>query len=445
MVGQKIRESIFLKMFLTVIVTTLLLKVIFFVSLKFIMRPHIENNVKKVFVGYANLLFEDVGNNFDSTKIQEIADKSQMIIVYKNSATGKEWSTNPEMTYFPREFNRFYVLYDDEYFGFRIGRVHARVYRDDGEYLLVTNMKNAVIQLAWIQILTPFLGIIIVAFLTYWLLRSILKPIKAFMIGADKFGAGKFDYRISIKRNDEFGKLANSFNSMGEKLSRLVEQKEQLIRDISHEMKTPITRATMALEFMEQSEMKDRISSDLKDLNRMITEILETERLRSSYGGLSIEPVDFEELVDGITAKYAIKGLVQIDHQTKIIPGMERVPLDKERMRMVISNILGNALKYCDKESGSVEIETTIDRKKLQFIVKDSGIGINESELENIFEPFYRVDKARSRGTGGYGLGLHLCKKIVEAHGGTIFISSHPGEGTTVVINIPVEISNKEI
>lgn len=442
MVGKGIRESIFLKLFFTVIITTLLLKIIFFASLKLIMKPHIENSVKKVFVGYANLLFEDVGNEFDSTVTTEIAEKSGMVIMYKDSSTGEEWSSSSSMSYFPREFNRFYVLHEDEHFGFRVGRVHARVYRDGGEYLLVTNMKNAIVQLAWVQILTPFIGILIVAALSYWLMRQMLKPIKSFMIGANKFGSGDFSYRIQIDRQDEFGKLAQSFNSMGKKLSGMVEEKEQLIRDISHEMKTPITRSTMALEFLPDSDLKERISCDLKELNRMISEILETERLNSNYGGLSQDRVSLDTLLKGIIEEYKFKSPVPIT--MKKSENAPVVILDKERIRLVLSNIIGNALKYSN-ESGFIEINTTYEKETLSVTVKDNGIGIDADELDKIFEPFYRVDRARSKETGGYGLGLHLCKKIVEAHNGTITVESSPGEGTEVTVTIPRKQDNKEI
>lgn len=442
MVGRRVRESIFLKLFFTVLLTTILLKVIFFIGVNLIMKPHIENNVRKVFVGYADLLFEDVGNEFDSTKIREIADKSGMIVMYKDSATGCEWSSSPDATYFPREFNRFYVIYEDERFGFRVGRVHSRVYREGGEYLLVTNMKNAIVQLAWIQILMPFIGILVVAVLSLWLLRQILNPVKAFMVGADKFGEGDFTYRIAIDRHDEFGKLARSFNSMGKKLSNMVKEKEQLIRDISHEMKTPITRSTMALEFLPDSDFKERIACDLKELNKMITEILETERLQSSYGGLTLDSGSLEQLLLKIVEEYQFKThahitLLSNDHAPEIF-------FDKERIRLVLSNIICNALKYSG-DNGEIVVSTEYTDETVSVRVKDSGIGIEECELEKIFEPFYRVDRARSKETGGYGLGLHLCKKIIEAHKGTIRVQSTPGKGTEVCITIPREQSSKEI
>lgn len=436
MVSKRIGSSIFLKVFLTVFFTTVLLKVIFFAGLKLIMKPHIENSVKTMFVGYADLLFEEVGPTFDSTVARAIAEKSGMIVVYRDSQTGKEWSSSPSTHYFPREGNRFYVVHEDERFGFRIGRVHARVFRDSGEYLLVTNMKNAIVQLAWIQILTPFLGILIVAAISFWLLREILKPIKSFMVGVDRFGEGNFSYRIETDRHDEFGTLANSFNSMGSKLSNMVEEKEQLIRDISHEMKTPITRSTMALEFLPDSDFKERIANDLRELNRMITEILETERLESNYGGLSLEKVSLNRLIEQIISEYEFKSPIPISFTPK-----EGITLqaDPERLRLVFSNIIGNALKYSHKGGKPVEVETAEVDKRCIITIKDHGIGIEKCALDRIFEPFYRVDKHRTKEVGGYGLGLHLCKKIIKAHEGEISVRSTPGEGTTVFITVPKE------
>ena len=167
----------------------------------------------------------------------------------------------------------------------------------------------------------------------------------------------------------------------------------------------------------------------------MVTEILETARLHHKFADLKKQPTNLFELL-----KQTLKSF---EHQS---PGVEvvappteiEVRVDPEQVRTVFENILSNALKYSEAESKPVR--ATFDLKKSYAVIRitDFGIGIPEDELAHIFEPFYRVDKSRTKDTGGYGLGLSLCKTIMEAHDGKIEIQSRLAEGTTVSLFFPL-------
>jgi signal transduction histidine kinase len=163
----------------------------------------------------------------------------------------------------------------------------------------------------------------------------------------------------------------------------------------------------------------------------MITEILETERLNSDHGKLILTKTNVLELIKEVCRDLQNKhpGI-----KPASVPESVFLNIDSDRIKTVLKNVLENSLKYSKPESLPMEISINDKEKSLVIIIKDNGFGIAEEELPFIFEPFYRVDKSRSKETGGYGLGMSLCKKIMEAHGGSIEIKSELNAGTTVYL-----------
>ncbi len=166
----------------------------------------------------------------------------------------------------------------------------------------------------------------------------------------------------------------------------------------------------------------------------MIRELLETERLDSPHGGLEKSRVDLGSLVRDCVSALTESG-----------PGVELkgadrpvyADVDSERMRILVGNVLSNAIKYSDP--AGVPVRVVIDAADGAILISfhDHGVGIARDDLALVFEPFYRADRSRSRDTGGYGIGLSLAKRIVEAHGGSIEVSSRLGEGTSVLVSVP--------
>jgi signal transduction histidine kinase len=233
--------------------------------------------------------------------------------------------------------------------------------------------------------------------------------------------------------------MANAFNDMTKCIREMLQARGQLLLDVSHELRSPLTRLKVALEFLPNSEVKENIREDVDEMEMMVREILETARLADKHGRLDIQPVNVAELICKTAAGFENRPLcICLDS----IPDEIIIDADANLARTVLKNILNNALKYSGPSNKPVTIH--VDRKN-EFVViriRDNGIGIPKEDLPYIFEPFYRVDKSRSKDTGGYGLGLSLCKTIMEAHGGKIEIESAPASGTRVSLFFPAGRAN---
>jgi len=214
----------------------------------------------------------------------------------------------------------------------------------------------------------------------------------------------------------------------------MLHTKEQLLLDVSHELRSPLTRVKVALEFLPDSQAKESIAGDVAEMEKMINEILETARMHHLHAKLKLEHVGLADLLKIVLSEFehGPPG-VQIDD----IPNEIVVKIDPEQIKTVFNNILTNAVKYSNPDSEPVRISVKRRPPNIMVQIADNGIGIPQDELPFIFEPFYRVDKSRTKDTGGYGLGLSLCKTIMEAHGGRIEIDSTPNVGTTVTLFFP--------
>ena len=286
--------------------------------------------------------------------------------------------------------------------------------------------------LPWILTILGLIGLIL---LGAWLtLRWILKPINWLSGGVVALGKGNLEHRLPEKRGDELGDLSLSFNQMSERIREMLLAREQLLLDVSHELRSPLTRMKVALEFIPEDDSRESLLDDVQEMEQMVTEILETARLKSEYGQLNLQKTDLVKLIQDIC--------INFEGQTPVIR-FENAPetcqtfADAEQIETVLKNLLTNALKYSPAENAPVEIRLKKSDAGTLIEIQDHGPGIQDGELDLIFEPFYRTDKSRNRKTGGYGLGLSLCKTIIEAHGGTIDVQSNTGKGAMFSLHLP--------
>ena len=216
----------------------------------------------------------------------------------------------------------------------------------------------------------------------------------------------------------------------------LIATKEHLLRDVSHELRSPLTRMKVALEFVKESKTRDLVRSDIQEMEEMITHILDAARMHHDHSRLNLRKIDLAKVIDYVAALYRQQrpGVAFSSASPSVL-----CMADSEQITIVLKNILDNAIKYSPKDSKPVRISTYIKDEWAVVEVEDSGTGITPDALRYIWEPFYRADKSRSKDTGGYGLGLSLCKTIIEAHGGAIDIRSIYGKGTTVSFTLPSE------
>ncbi|HLO59480.1 MAG TPA: HAMP domain-containing sensor histidine kinase [Bacteroidales bacterium] len=296
-------------------------------------------------------------------------------------------------------------------------------------FLNQPNPVYAHIHLAITLVILVTVGSFVVSFL----IRKILKPLSIIREGVENAGKGDFNQKITLKSQDEFGVLADAYNKMTEDLKKMIQSREQLLSDVSHELRTPITRARLALEMMQDSAYKESILGDLKEMEIMITDILESERLRNGSHAALIKPENLSELLKKVVDYYkGNKRLVVFPVDSQIM-----IQADSSLMMTVFRNIIDNSFKY-SHEPDPVEVSVIRADQYVTIKIEDNGIGVPEEKLSFIFEPFFRVDQSRSRATGGYGLGLHLCKKIMDLNKAEIKVENKKnGPGLIVQLIFP--------
>ncbi|MFA6034228.1 MAG: HAMP domain-containing sensor histidine kinase [Myxococcota bacterium] len=281
------------------------------------------------------------------------------------------------------------------------------------------------------------------------LARTIARPLEQITDTARILGNGDFSARTGIKGSDEIGVLAGTFDEMAERLERLLRSERELLANISHEIRTPLARIHLAVELCDEKDMGIEalrghlkgIVGDLAELDRLIDDVLMATRLEleSSGGGspgfvLRAEVVGIESIIREAALKFGEKW-AQRNLEVAVEAGIPDINADPAMLRRALDNLLDNAARYSGAESPIVLAAAFADGS-VRVEVRDRGIGIGDEDMQRVFEPFFRTDRARSRHTGGFGLGLALCKKIVEAHGGRIEVVGNAGSGSIFRINL---------
>lgn len=294
------------------------------------------------------------------------------------------------------------------------------------------------------------------AFFLLVLVKLLLRPLATLNNTTSAISMGDYSKRIHIKSHDELGELADNMNKMADSVEKNVtllqetaDNRKQFINNLSHEMKTPLTSI---LGFADIIRIKRNISSEeLSEYTDIIFE--EATRLKSLSGKL------MELITVGETnLEYKDVHLTTMLSQTELIfrPVFEKnnlhlimdiedcvIHIDIELFKSMLFNLIDNAVKASSKDS-AICISSHFADGIVKISVKDSGIGMDKSELNKIMEPFYMIDKARSRKAGGAGLGLALCNNIASIHNATLSFDSEPGVGTTVTITMKGEPANEE-
>jgi signal transduction histidine kinase len=395
-----------------------------------VIRMHTEGALGRNLLLYAEYVTADLGIPPDRQRALEIARRTQMVISFEHA--GGSWQTGPA----PRSFNEERAWARQPAPGVRVGtsRGHHFIKLTHGDgvlrFIAPRNTHHSA-EAGWIL---ACMGLVVAALLgaAYFVIRLTLSPLRALKAGVDEVGAGKLDHRIDQSGSSEFRDLATAFNAMAEQLDRLLRGKEQLLLDVSHELRSPITRMKVQLEFLEDAEARASLGSDLAEMEAMVTNLLESARLRHAVA-LNLETVAMDEMIRSLAADF-----------TEMPPGVAVGPLvdasvqaDPDKIRTVLRNLVENALKHTPDTGPPVTIALKALPEHIEIIVADKGEGIPAAELPHLFEPFYRPDVSRSRKTGGYGLGLSLCKAIMDAHNGSIEIDSIVGEGARVRVVLP--------
>jgi len=265
----------------------------------------------------------------------------------------------------------------------------------------------------------------------FYLIRSSLKPLKVIGAGVKNIADGDLDSPIVVNQTTEFDRLAKGINDMAFQIKSMLEGKQQLLLAISHELRSPLTRAKVNLALLEQSPGTLALQEDVNEMEALIAQILESERLNQRHAVLNKSEFYLDQLVEEVISLYFADAGITCELESL------KLTADKTRIILLIKNLVDNAIKYTDQASPVPVVLVYAEKSSIIFEVKDSGCGIEAAEVENITQAFYRIDKARQRSTGGFGLGLYLCQLIVSAHHATMKITSEQQTGTLVKVEFP--------
>jgi signal transduction histidine kinase len=428
---NKIFRSVFTKLLLVIILAGICINLVvggFFVHLRNQFIGPFHKNVAQ----YLNYLIADMGIPPNLDRAREIARQSFLEVRYESPDL--RWTTSDALPIaIEGRFGSWHQNPDVRYARQR-GRHIIEVTTEGGRFIFgpSRNLPLDSTRHRLFVIMLFLLTVILAA--AFFVIRHILRPVKWLNTGVKEVSRGNLKHRVPLKKSDELRDLAAAFNNMTDRIRDMLQTKEQLLYDVSHELRTPITRMKVALEFLEDSQAKKSLQSDIEELEKMVSEILETARRQHKYENLEKQRVSMAAFIKQTIVAFENQppGIEIVD-----LPSEIEVEIDPEQIKAVFENVLNNATKYSQPNSAPIQISAMLEDSYAVVRITDFGIGIPEEDLAHIFEPFYRVDKSRTKDTGGYGLGLSLCKTIMEAHGGKIAVHSRLQEGTTVFLYFP--------
>ncbi|MFW6173434.1 MAG: HAMP domain-containing sensor histidine kinase [Elusimicrobiota bacterium] len=318
---------------------------------------------------------------------------------------------------------------------------------------LSKSIKEARNRIAGISVISVIAGLIISLLSS----KKITQPIKKLILGAQSIGKGDLDTRIEINSDDEYGVLADEFNFMALKLKELDRAKDDFVNAVSHELKTPISAIEGYIDFLRESgkkiseEKKEKAFNVMKDcsrrLSKFINDVLDIARIKSSNMTIKKEKHDIKKIINktvDLLISMAEKKDIRIDCNIK--KNVPPVMVDEDRIIQVFTNIIGNAIKFTPN-GGKITVKTGKQLNGfLEVSVKDTGQGMSDQELNEIFNQFVQAENSRKiGGPKGTGLGLAIAKGIIDSHGGRIWVESELDKGTTFFLTLPVAEKDEKL
>ena len=291
------------------------------------------------------------------------------------------------------------------------------------------------------------LGVVVAALVTFLMSRRILSPVESLAQAARGLSRGDFSQRVKVNSKDEFGELAIAFNTMAEDLERTEQLRRNMVADVAHELRTPLSNIQGHLEAIRDGLLPaepatfDSIYEEVLLLARLVEDLQELTLADAGQLTLIRQSADVADIARRAAAAAQppaeARGLT-IETDLPSQPATANV--DPERIGQVLRNLLSNAITHTS-EGGRITVTLKDEDHELHVTVADTGVGIPPDDLPYVFERFYRVDRSRVRATGGAGLGLTIAKRLVEAHGGRIGVESELGKGSRFTLTLPKETS----
>ena len=403
---KKITPGLFGKFLILMLATGAAISAMLGLYWRVIAQPQYRSEFHSHIEYYQQLLSHELGDPPAEKKAKEIAQKLRIGLRYESKDDASEnWQTD----LFPQGFEEKYVN------KIRRGQSLSSVQMPGGRLLIHMRLRQ---EIETIHIFAV-VGIVTFALFIAWLVsRYLLKPVRELRAGMAAIEAGRLDLYLKAGGGDELAVLKHNFNSMTQTLKAMLADRDRLLADVSHELRSPLTRMKLALEFNKDKKTTKTLRGEIDEMQAIIAALLDTERLAA---GPNPESIDVQKLLNELCRDQK----VQFTAATSATVNGSR-----EKFKIVLRNVIENAKTHgakpvtasCRAESGVVVIR-----------IADSGKGVAEGEREKIFMPFYRTNGTANR---GYGLGLYMAKKIVGSMRGTISVVASD-KGTTMEIRLP--------
>lgn len=275
------------------------------------------------------------------------------------------------------------------------------------------------------------------------LARGMTTPLREMAAAARRMAHGDYGDRVETNARDEVGQLADAFNRMASQLEGVERSRRELVGNVSHELKTPISALQAHLENLLDGVEEPNMDvlalmlGQCERLARLVEQLLDLSRLESGDVPLELEPVGLGPLVEQVVAEVGVARADRaVSVHNEVAPGLPPLKADRERLHQVLFNLLDNAFRFTPP-GGTVTVGAHLENGSCAISVEDTGAGIPEEHLARVFERFYRVDSSRARSDGGTGIGLAIARSVVEAHGGRIWAEQGGHGGATFRFLVP--------
>lgn len=322
----------------------------------------------------------------------------------------------------------------------------GRSYRLIPDYRAVT--LGRVLRRPRVLVLPLLLAAVVSALVCLALARYLTAPIKRLRAAAEVYAAGNLDHRVGPAlgaRRDEIAELGRAYDAMAERLSALLQSQQRLLRDVSHELRSPLARLQAALGLARQRAGEaampelDRIEREADRLNELIGQVLSLARLDAGLAPPEMEPLELGELLDTVVGDAALEAHARGCEVRLEMAGAVTVRGNAALLHSALENVVRNAVRYT--AHGTTVVVATLpdpERPGWDLIqVRDRGPGVAEEQLPRLFEPFVRIDESRDRASGGHGLGLAIAVRAVRLHGGELDARNDPEGGLTLSLRLP--------
>ena len=332
------------------------------------------------------------------------------------------------------------------FFSPRFFQFHVRALEGRGLTIRTANAQLLeVFETAWARgnFWSFLIGTLAAAILSYWIAKRIVQPLNQMEAIVYQFANGKLDERMSHFEIPELDSLAMGFNRMAASLEEVESRRREIIDDLTHELRTPLTIIRGRLEeiadgiIVGNSQIYSRLIRETKRLQRLLNDLQELSQAETGNLSLNLQPTNLHQILEPLTERFG-EQLLGSDRVLNLdCPNnLPYVLADSDRLEQILVNLLSNAIRHTPE--GSISLKAWSEGERVWISVTDTGSGIAPEELPHIFKRFWRSQKSRSQKYGGTGIGLAICRRLVELHGGEIFVESQLGVGSSFKFFLPI-------